>query len=133
MNQCFKILGLEETATKAQVQEAYKQKIEEYCGDAYIEEPKYAKKKLDELQAAYEDAFQLAGVGETPEELQENLDQYMQELYHKHLTNRVNRLAGVHHVKRSKKQKEMDDAYKKDVVLFWVGVLTIMIVVGLIL
>lgn len=77
--------------------------------------------------------FKILGLEETPEELQENLDQYMQELYHKNMTNCVNRMGGVPHVERSKKQKETDNAYKKNVVLFWVGVLAIMIVVGLIL
>ena len=63
MNRCFRILGLTEHATKAQVEEAYKRRVARYKGPDYMEEPEYANRKLMELRGAYEEALRLAENG----------------------------------------------------------------------
>lgn len=58
---CFSMLGLTERATKEQVRVAYERRVAKYKGPDYAEEPQYARKKLNELYLAYQEAYQLAG------------------------------------------------------------------------
>ena len=99
MKKSFEILGLGENATKEQVQAAYERKATRYGNDLYLEDPKYAKKKLKELKQAYKEAYALAekgdgaAFGEILEDFEEkptvNIDdkseEYMKQPYHKHL------------------------------------------------
>lgn len=59
----FRILGLNETATKAQVKRAYGKMIARYKGPDYAEEPEYVERKLLMLHQAYQEAYDLAESG----------------------------------------------------------------------
>jgi len=59
----FSILGLSETATKAEVKRAYGRKIARYKGPDYAEEPEYVERKLAQLHQAYQEAYNLAESG----------------------------------------------------------------------
>ena len=56
----FRILGLSETATKAQVEAAYKRKVAIYKSPNYADESEYADRKLKELYQAYQYASKWA-------------------------------------------------------------------------
>ncbi len=149
MKQCFEILGLDENATKEQVQEAYDRKATRYSGDLYAEDPKYAKRKLKELKEAYEEAYRLSessvmaagegdvsGVNVNFEENLESLlteeEMQMQKLYHKHLHRRVDKAAGIY-PDGPKGQRKANMRYKGNVLLFWLGVLAVIVGIGMIL
>lgn len=66
MSRCFRVLGLTEKATKAQVEDAYRRKVARYKGPDYQEEPEYANRKLIELKGAYEEALRLARTEKAP-------------------------------------------------------------------
>ncbi len=99
MKRCFEILGLGENATKEQIQEAYDRKATRYSSDLYLDDPKYAKKKLKELKQAYTEAYRLAehtdeaAIDDTLQDFEEkpvvdineDTEKYMQQLYRKHL------------------------------------------------
>lgn len=139
MKRCFEILGVGEDATLEQMQAAYEQKASKYKSDFYADDPAYAKKKLQELRAAYEEAT--AGMlGELQDDaaskpsvtFDDDSEEYMRQLYHKHLPGKVNRAAGLR-PKRSKAYAKGDAAYKGSVLLFWIGIVAAVIVVGNIL
>ena len=110
MKKCFEILGLGENATKEQVQQAYDRKAARYSNDLYLEDPKYARKKLQELKQAYKEACRLAGktdngaLGEVLEDFDENPEEYMKQLYHKHLGRSFRGMGNVSEKER-KRQK----------------------------
>lgn len=143
MNRCFELLSLDATATKEQVLEAYARKKALYSGSAFAEDPKYVKRKLDELEEAVREAYLIAEpivTGTTKDDQLENLKQilnedemHMQELYHKHLTGRFNRAVGVSSKKRSAAQKKGDSSYKGSVLLFWTGIVVIIVFIGMLL
>lgn len=56
----FRILGVNENATKEQVTMAYERKAAMYKGANYADEPAYADRKLRELYQAYQEARALA-------------------------------------------------------------------------
>ncbi|MBR3785229.1 MAG: hypothetical protein IKJ77_02340 [Firmicutes bacterium] len=99
MKQCFEILGVGENATIEQIQAAYERKVTRYSNDVYLDDPKYAKKKLKELKQAYKEACRLAGKTEgisssdtqadykekPTVDIDEDPEEYMKQLYHKHL------------------------------------------------
>ena len=137
MGNCFDLLGIEESATKEQILEAYERKKSLYSGTFFEEDPKYAKRKLEELREALNEAY-LAGNSTSDLSCdQEQIDalrqilsedeMLMQELYHKHLTGRINRLAGT-------SQKKVGNAkYKGTVLLFWGAIVVILILIGFLL
>ena len=143
MKHSFELLGLDETATKEQVLEAYARKKTLYSGSAFEEDPKYVKRKLADLEQAVCEAYILAepvNHGKTEEKQVEALrrmlsedEMHMEELYHKHLTGRFNRAIGVTQKKRSAAQKKADSAYKGSVLLFWAGIMAAIILIGLLL
>ena len=57
----------------------------------------------------------------------------MEELYHKHLTGRLNRAIGVTNKKRTAAQKKVDSAYKSSVILFWLGIAVAVVLIGMLL
>ena len=141
----FKVLGLNTDATREQVQEAYERKTALYRGAVYEEDPKFAKGKLKELEAAYEEAckaIETAAIREAiaaqaaEEEpkayINEDPEKYMQQLYHKYLPGRIGRFLSYGR-NRSAKQRAADASYKKSVMLFWVGIVALIIVLGYIL
>lgn len=149
MKQCFEILGLDENATREQIQEAYDRKAARYSGDLYAEDPKYAKRKLKELRQAYEEAYRLAksavGVSEEGyeddinpdfEEKLESLltdeEMHMQKLYHKHLHRRVDKAAGIY-PDGPKGQRKANLRYKGNVMLFWLGILAVIVGIGMVI
>jgi len=109
MRRCFEILGVGEYASKAQIQEAYDRKAARYSNDIYLEDPKYARKKLKELKEAYKEACRLTektkaasrdeilnGFEEKPTvDIDEDPEEYMKQLYHKHLGRNVSRVSGA--------------------------------------
>lgn len=143
MKRCFELLGLDETATIEQIIEAYMRKKALYSGSVFDEDPQYAKRKLKELEDAVLEACSFAklatdGASENdPQEyLQQLLDEdekHIQELYHEHLTGRFSRAAGVSKKKQSSVQKKADSAYKANVLLFWIGIATVVILIGFVL
>lgn len=155
MKQCFEILGLNENATKTQVQEAYDRRATRYSSDLYLEDPKYAKKKLKELKKAYEEAYRLAESSvliageeavnaggktenshgdseETLEALLTDEELYMQKLYHKYLHRGLDKAAGIN-PDGPKGQRKANRAYKSNVLLFWLGVLGVIVLIGILL
>ena len=143
MNRCFELLGLDETATIEQIMDAYMRKKAFYSGTAFDEEPQYSKRKLKELEDAALEACSFAEPatdGAFGKDQQEYLYQllnedemHMQKLYHKHLTGRINRAAGVPQKQRSNAQQKVDSAYKRSVLFFWLGIAAVVILIGLII
>ena len=139
MKNCFELLGVAEDATLEEIQAAFACKAARYKSDFYADDPAYAKKKLRELQAAYEEAA-ASVLGELPEtagqkptvSFDENPEEYMRQLYHKHLTATPNRAAGLR-TKRPKAFAKGDAAYKRSALLFWAGIVAVIIVIGSIL
>lgn len=149
MKQCFDMLGLDEKATREQIQEAYDRKAARYRGDLYAEDPKYAKRKLKELRQAYEEAYRLAEstvsiseegyADDINPDFEENLESlltdeelHMQKLYHKHLHRRVDKAAGIY-PDGPKRQRKANLRYKGNVMLFWLGVLAVIVGIGMII
>ena len=136
MKDCFEVLGVGKDASIEDIQRAFERKAERYKGDFYAEDPAYAKKKLKELKEAY-DAAAIAVLGENAEPstdkpdvcYDEDPEEYMRQLYHKHLTASPNRAAGLR-PKRPKAFEKRDGAYKSSVLLFWVVIIVAIIAVG---
>ena len=136
MKSCYEILGVKEDATLDQIQEAFERKASRYKGEFYADDPAYVKRKLKELQTAYTEAA-VRIVGELPEAFlekptvsyDENPEEYMRQLYHKHLTQNINRKAGLR-PKRPKTFAKGDAAYKRSVIFFWGGIVAAVIVLG---
>lgn len=63
MDRNFALLGLNEGATKAQVQQAYERRLKKYQSSDYDDEKEYANRKIRELKAAYEIALSRAETG----------------------------------------------------------------------
>ncbi len=133
----FEILGLNEDATTEEVQEAYERKAAQYSSNVYDEDPKYVKKQLKVLKAAYEEAYQTAEVAalraeiaaekeqeEPPADIHEDPEKYMQQLYRKQMAGRIGRW-NIIPPTRSKKQSDAQSAYKRSVLLFWTGILAV--------
>jgi len=149
MKKCFDVLGLDEKATRAQIQEAYDRRVTRYNGDLYAEDPKYVKRKLKELRQAYEEAYRLAESAVTVSEegyaddinpdFEENLESlltdeemHMQKLYHKHLHRRVDKAAGIY-PDGLKGQRKENLRYKGNVMLFWLGILVVIVGIGMVI
>lgn len=136
MKDCFELLGVREDASIEEIQKAFERKAGRYKGDFYAEDPAYAKKKLREVQEAYEEAI-VTVLGALPEDtgvkptvsFDEDPEEYMKQLYHKHLTATPNRAAGLR-PKRPKAYEKGDAAYKSSVLLFWLGIVAAIIAVG---
>lgn len=136
MKSCYEILGVKEDATLDQIQEAFERKASRYKGEFYADDPAYVKRKLKELQTAYTEAAVMI-VGELPEAFlekptvscDENPEEYMRQLYHKHLTQNINRKAGLR-PKRPKTFAKGDAAYKRSIIFFWGGIVAAVIVLG---
>ncbi|MBR3756307.1 MAG: hypothetical protein IKK48_04280 [Firmicutes bacterium] len=148
MKQYFEILGVGENATLEQIQDAYERKVTRYSNDVYLDDPKYAKKKLKELKQAYEEACRLAGktdkggldeiledFEEKPNvDIDENPEEYMKQLYHKHLGRSVNRVSGA---QRDQRRRHVVNKYGRSkankaaivVMLLLAAVFSIMILV----
>lgn len=136
MKDCFEVLGVSKDASIEDIQRAFERKAERYKGDFYAEDPAYAKKKLKELKEAYEAAVAavLGNAAETSTDkpdvsYDEDPEEYMRQLYHKHLTASPNRAAGLR-PKRPKAFEKRDAAYKSSVLLFWVVIIVAIIAVG---
>lgn len=136
MKRCFEILGVGEDVTLDQLREAFEKKDASYKNGFYEEDPKYVKRKRKELHAAYEEAVSVI-VEKLPEvaatkptvSYEEDPEEYMQQLYHKHLTATSNRRAGLR-PKRPKAFAKGDAAYKRSVLFFWIGLVAAIIVIG---
>jgi len=149
MKQCFEILGVGENATIEQIQDAYERKVTRYSNDVYLDDPKYAKKKLKELKQAYKEACRLAGktdngaLGEVLEDFEEkpdvyideNPEEYMKQLYHKHLGRSFRGMGNVS--EKERKRQKFINKYGRSkankaaiiVMLLLVAVFSIMILV----
>ena len=136
MKSCYEILGVKEDATLDQIQEAFEQKASRYKGEFYEDDPAYVKRKLKELQEAYSEAASMIA-GELSESVMEKPtvsydeepEEYMRQLYHKHLTAKVNRAAGLR-PKRAKAFAKGEAAYKRSIIFFWGGIVAAVIVIG---
>ena len=136
MRSCYEILGVGEDATLEEIREAFEKKAARYKSGLYDDDPQYAKRKLKELQTAHEEAVALA-TGNMPEiavlkptvSYDENPEEYMSQLYHKHLTQNINRKAGLR-PKRPKAFAKGDAAYKRSVMFFWIGIVATLLIIG---
>ena len=132
---CYEILGVAETATIEQIQQAYEEKVAKYNSGLYVDDPQYAKEKLKILQEAYKNALELSvpiycPTGEKPAvTFEENPEVYMEQLYHKHLNHNINRKAGIR-PKRPKMFWKGDTAYKRSVIFFWIGIVAGILAIG---
>lgn len=136
MTDCFEFLGVSKDATIEEIQKAFEQKASRYRSDFYADDPDYVKKKLKQLKEAYEEAASVVlgedatcGLDKPTVSYGENPEEYMQQLYHKHLTAKVNRAAGLR-PKRGKAFAKGDAAYKRSVLFFWGGIVVAVMVIG---
>ena len=136
MSDCFEFLGVSKEATIEEIQKAFEQKANRYQSDFYADDPDYVKKKLKQLKEAYEEAVTVVlgedvtrGLDKPTVSYDENPEEYMKQLYRKHLTAKVNRVAGLR-PKRPKSFAKGDAAYKRSVMFFWIGIVAAIIVIG---
>lgn len=61
MDRNFALLGLRDDATREQVKAAYERRLSKYRSADYADDPEYARRKIGQLKAAYEKAYQAAG------------------------------------------------------------------------
>ena len=136
MKDCFEVLDVSKDASIEDIQRAFERKAANCKGNLYAEDPAYAKRKLKELKEAYEAAATavLGNAAETSTDkpdvsYDEDPEEYMRQLYHKHLTVSPNRAAGLR-PKRPKAFEKRDAAYKGSVLLFWGVIVVAIIAVG---
>ena len=136
MSDCFEFLDVRKDATIEELQKAFERKASRYQSDFYADDPDYVKKKLKMLKEAYEEAATVVlgedatcGLEKSTVSYDENPEEYMKQLYHKHLTAKVNRAAGLR-PKRSKAFAKGDAAYKRSVMFFWIGIVVAVIAIG---
>ena len=136
MKRCFEILGISEEATLEEIRKAFEQKAARCKNGVYDDDPKYAKRKLKELQAAHEESIAIVAgkllevtVTKPTVSYDEDPEEYMRQLYHKHLTQNINRKAGLR-PKRPKSFAKGDAAYKCSVMFFWIGIVAAILVIG---
>ncbi len=136
MSDCFEVLGVSKDATIEEIQKAFERKASRYQSDFYADDSDYVKKKLKKLKEAYEEAAVIVlgevatrGLDKPTVGYDENPEEYMKQLYHKHLTATPNRAAGLR-PKRPKSFSKRDAEYKRSVMFFWIGIVVAIIAIG---